>query len=341
MNISVIIPTYNSSKTINLCLESIKNQTIFPYEIIVVDDDSSDDTLKLIKDYDLKILRNDLNRGPAYARNKGAKNATGDILFFIDSDIVIPKDAIEKIIEIFYKTPKLSCVCGIYSKYPLMHKGFISYYRTLQSHYWKKTGCGFTTRFTVSCGAVKRADFYAVGGFNEKFKKADIEDYEIGHKLIAKGYKIYQTNEIETIHDDIHTFGGLVSTLFIRSFLYPPLLFKRKKLDTGYLNKKRALAYPTALFSLASLFISFINPVFLWAWLLFIAITLLLDIGLYNIFRKEKGNIFMVKCILLHYLILNIMAVGFILGTLGAFIQLNHLSIIKQHVFINPKRILS
>jgi len=317
MKISIIIPAHNSSRTIKLCLDAAKNQTIPPHEIIVVDDASSDNTLELIKGHNTILLRNSLNKGPAYARNEGARKATGDMLFFIDSDTVIPADAIAKIIGQFNDKPEISCVCGIYSKKPLIDKGFISCYRALQSHFWKKTGCGFTTRFTVSCGAIKKAHFDDIGGFNEKYKKADIEDYEAGHKLIDKGYKIYQTDEIQIMHDDIHLFTDLISTLFRRSFLYPALLLKRKKMDTGYLNKRRMLACSTALLSLIFLSIAFINSAFFWFWLLFVILTMLLDAGLYGIFKKEKGAMFALKCIPLHYFMLNIMAIGFIAGVVG------------------------
>lgn len=102
--ISVIIPTYNRAKSLGLCLEHLLKQTIEMgrYEIIVVDDGSSDDTAQVIKKYqnhnrlEIKYLRQN-NRGPAAARNKGAGNACAEILFFIDDDCLAQKETLEKI----------------------------------------------------------------------------------------------------------------------------------------------------------------------------------------------------------------------------------------------------
>jgi glycosyltransferase involved in cell wall biosynthesis len=321
IKISIIIPTYNSSRTIRLCLEGIMNQHEKPDEVIVVDDCSKDSTLEIINDFDVKLIRNLSNRGPSYSRNKGAQVASGDILFFVDSDILIPEDATMKIKEIFDKMPDISCLCGIYSVIPLIEKRFISSYRIIQSHYWKKSGCGFVTRFSVSVGAIKKEAFDAVGGFNEEFSKADVEDYEIGHKLIEKGYKIYQTDKIQAKHDGIYLFRDLISTLFRRSFLYFSLLLRRKKPDTGYLNKMRILTYPVALCSVALFLFAFMNIIYLWFWFLSVLIIMILDIGLYNAFRKEKGIFFMLRCIPLHYFVISVMAFGFISGAVNSLLK--------------------
>lgn len=318
---SVIIPTYNSSRTIGLCLEGIMNQREKPDEVIVVDDCSKDNTLEIINVFDVKLVRNLSNRGPSYSRNKGAQAASGGILFFVDSDIVIPEDTTMKIKEIFNKMTNVSCICGIYSVIPLIEKRFISSYRIIQSHYYKKSGCGFVTRFSVSVGAIKKEAFDAVGGFNEEFRKADVEDYDIGHRLIEKGYKIYQTDEIQAKHGGIYLFRNLISTLFRRSFLYFAVLLKRKRADTGYLNKVRVLTYPVALCSIALFLLSFINIIYLWFGFLSILVIIMLDIGLYNAFRKQKGIYFMLKCIPLHYFVSLVMATGFFAGSINFLIK--------------------
>ncbi len=91
MKISVIIPTYNSTNTIKACLESLLNQTLKPLEIILIDDGSTDDTIKHIKALQKKLpnlkLLTQTHQGPAVARNLGAKKAKGKILVFVDSDM--------------------------------------------------------------------------------------------------------------------------------------------------------------------------------------------------------------------------------------------------------------
>ena len=85
MKFSIIIPNYNKEKYIKECLDSIFNQTYKNYEVILIDDNSSDNSLEMIKDYDVKLFHTDrLNAGGA--RNVGLKNATGDYVIFLDSD---------------------------------------------------------------------------------------------------------------------------------------------------------------------------------------------------------------------------------------------------------------
>lgn len=101
--VSIIMPVYNVEKYLSQCLESVCNQT-YPYlEIIVVDDESPDNSGNIADDYAKKDDRVKVfhikNRGAAGARNFGLDNCTGDYIFFVDSDDWIEKDAIESMIE--------------------------------------------------------------------------------------------------------------------------------------------------------------------------------------------------------------------------------------------------
>ena len=85
MKFSIIIPNYNKEKYIKECLDSIFNQTYKNYEVLFIDDHSSDNSLEMVKDYDVKLFHTDrLNAGGA--RNLGIKNSTGDYIIFLDSD---------------------------------------------------------------------------------------------------------------------------------------------------------------------------------------------------------------------------------------------------------------
>ena len=99
MKVSVIIPLYNEEKYILECINSLINQTYKNLEIIVVDDKSTDNSLKLleqIKDDRIRIIKLNKNSGVAHARNKGIEVSTGDYICFLDSDDFWLKDKIEK-----------------------------------------------------------------------------------------------------------------------------------------------------------------------------------------------------------------------------------------------------
>src|SRR3990167_8387264 len=95
MKLSVIIPVYNEEDVIIDCLKSLSHQIYKDFEIIVVDDGSTDN-LKL-KSQNLKILTQN-HKGPGAARNLGAKHAKGDILIFVDADMTFDKDFIKELV---------------------------------------------------------------------------------------------------------------------------------------------------------------------------------------------------------------------------------------------------
>ncbi|WP_455646125.1 glycosyltransferase [Methanosphaera sp.] len=106
VNISVIIPVYNVAEYISECLESIYNQTFKNFEVICVDDASTDNSMKILKKYKNKhenmyILKNSINSGVSIARNKAMKYATGKYILFVDpDDLVYNRQAFENLYKI-------------------------------------------------------------------------------------------------------------------------------------------------------------------------------------------------------------------------------------------------
>jgi len=102
MKISVVIPVFNEEKYIDTCLSSIFNQTVLPDEIIVVDNNSTDNTTEIAKKFAVKIIPEG-RQGMTYARNTGFDKATGDIIARTDADSIVPHDWIERIKNDFTK----------------------------------------------------------------------------------------------------------------------------------------------------------------------------------------------------------------------------------------------
>lgn len=93
---SIIIPVYNVEKYIKKCLDSVFNQSYKDYEVIVVNDGTKDNSMDIVKDYDVKVI-NQTNQGLSAARNNGVKHAKGEYIIFIDSDDYIEKDLLKEI----------------------------------------------------------------------------------------------------------------------------------------------------------------------------------------------------------------------------------------------------
>lgn len=99
---SIIIPMYNSEKHLKSCVDSILNQTLRDFEIIIIDDASTDNSVNICRELygdneKVNLICQEKNQGPGMARNRGIKTARGEYIFFVDSDDVIVPDALEKL----------------------------------------------------------------------------------------------------------------------------------------------------------------------------------------------------------------------------------------------------
>jgi len=104
LKVSAIIPAYNTSEWIGECIESLINQTEPFYEILIIDDHSTDSTLAIAKEYEsknpiIKVYEQNQNHGPGYTRNYGLSKASGNYILFIDSDDLIRIDAVEVLLR--------------------------------------------------------------------------------------------------------------------------------------------------------------------------------------------------------------------------------------------------
>ena len=123
MKVSIIIPVYNVAPYIECCIKSVMNQTFQDIECILVNDASSDDSItiaeRLIADYNgpirFKIFNHEQNRGLSATRNTGIDAATGDYLYFFDSDDEITPDCIEKLAHPILKDSTIEMVEGCYT----------------------------------------------------------------------------------------------------------------------------------------------------------------------------------------------------------------------------------
>ena len=109
-SVSIYIPAYNAEKTIRNSLESIKNQTIPFDEIIVIDDNSTDFTKNIVKEFNnVNIISNSVNKGLGYNRNLGVKTSSNQIVTSIDADVVLEKDWLEIMIKNFEQNQDIIC----------------------------------------------------------------------------------------------------------------------------------------------------------------------------------------------------------------------------------------
>lgn len=213
MRISVIIPVCNSASTIGHCLDAVAASGYHDYECIVVDDGSTDDSAAIAREHPTHLVEvSGGPRGPAYARNRGAEVARGDILFFIDADVVVHPDALTRVADTFARHPEADAAFGSYDADP-GGRDFLSRYKNLFHHFVHQQGDADALTFWSGCGAVRRSVFLAVGGFDEvRYRRPSIEDIELGYRLRAAGHKIVLNKELQVQHLKHWTLRQMIAT---------------------------------------------------------------------------------------------------------------------------------
>src|SRR5215831_20891958 len=114
IRVSVVVPTYNNALELGECLTALRAAADAEVELIVVDDASTDDVSSTAAYYGAHVLRLPWNSGPAAARNHGARHARGQILFFVDADVVVHDDAIARIQTLLDPHGEIAAVFGSY-----------------------------------------------------------------------------------------------------------------------------------------------------------------------------------------------------------------------------------
>jgi GT2 family glycosyltransferase len=211
--ISVIIPVYNSKYTISRCIDAVLSSDYPDYECIILDDSSSDGSIDIIKEKAVRVVElKDGPHGPAYARNHGAEVASGDILLFIDADVIIQPDTLTKVVSLLSSNPSAVAVFGSYDNNP-GDSGFLSQYKNLIHHFVHQTAREDASTFWSGCGAIHKETFQKMGGFDDKrFTRPSIEDIDLGYRLKAEGYHILLCKELQVTHLKPWSLIGLLKT---------------------------------------------------------------------------------------------------------------------------------
>jgi len=304
MRISIIVPVYNNAKDLRECLSALMGSNCPNAEIIVVDDGSRDDTSIVAERTGVTLVRLEENSGVAAARNCGAKHARGEILFFVDADVVIATGAIERVVKVFEENPDLSAVFGSYDAQPRA-RNIVSQYRNLLHHFVHQNGNPEASTFWAGCGAVRRSAFQEIGGFDAKrFRYPSIEDIELGYRLRQAGHRIVLDKGLQGTHLKRWNLYSLIRTdISCRAMPWTRLILETKKLPND-LNLKFGQRVSFALVALACVFLvlAVVQP----RWLVASAAALLavglLNRKLYLTFFRQGGIFFTAACIPLHLL---------------------------------------
>jgi glycosyltransferase involved in cell wall biosynthesis len=295
--VSVIVPSFDSSKTLRACLESVFAQSCPPLEVVVVDDASTDRSCAIAREFPCRLIEHGTNRGASAARNAGASSSRGEILFFLDSDVALARDAVANALRLLREDPSCGCVHGVYAKRPLIDDGPVETYRTLHLHYALTRAVGPTRTAVFALAAMPRRVFEEVGPFDENLRSA--EDDEYSERLAAR-YRIRLTDTVVGHHDDVDRLAPLLAEQFRRAQL---LRFAaRNRLRRGGLKVNRLSGVLAAALTLATLPLALARMPLLALPAVFLILFAVADPGLSQLVLREKGLRFLLFFTAVHFL---------------------------------------
>jgi glycosyltransferase involved in cell wall biosynthesis len=270
-----------------------------------VDDCSTDATPEIARSMGVHVMQTAKRSGPAAARNLGAEKATGEILFFVDADVVIHKGSLSLIRNIL-QDDQLAAVFGSYDDTPA-EQNFLSQYKNLLHHYVHHNSSADADTFWAGCGAIRKEVFVSVSGFNATdYPHPSIEDIELGVRLRRKNLFIRLDKRLQGKHLKKWTALSLLKA----DILYRAYPWSRLIADMGEVPNQLNL-HSTHRFSafLAALFFAVVAfAIFFPSWFivaqaaLLLALVILLNRSLYVFFLRKKGVVFLTGAIFWHML---------------------------------------
>ncbi len=303
--VSVIISVYNGGATFRRCLEALMQTTYPQWECLVVDDGSDDGSDRLAAEFGARVLRSEYRRsGPARARNLGAQAAAGEILFFIDADVLVRPETVGQVAAVLHGDPGLAAVFGSYDDRP-PEPHFLSQYRNLQHHYVHQVSNPSASTFWSGCGGIRRQIFLEMGGFSTHYGRPSIEDIELGYRLKAAGCEIRLEKSIQVSHMKRWSARKLIVTdIRDRAIPWTQLILSHQALpnDLNLKSDQRlsalALFAGLGFFTLAPL----LNWLLLLATLACMVVLLVLNRPFYHFLRIKRGSWFALRAIPWHWL---------------------------------------
>lgn len=223
---SVIVPAFNAEKTIGKCLEALSKQPFREFEIIVVDDDSADNTAGAAEKFSKARVVKQRHGGPAFARNNGAKAAKGEILVFTDSDCIAEEGWLEEMIKPFEKKE----VAGVQGRYKCRQKELVARLIQLEiEQSYEKMRKMDSIDFIGSYSAAYRKNVFAqLKGFDTSFPIASGEDTDFSFRVNEAGYKMVFNPKAVVYHTHPTSWKKYFKVKFYRAF-WRTKVYKRHK----------------------------------------------------------------------------------------------------------------
>lgn len=266
---SIIVPVYNVEKYIKKCLDSIFNQSFKDFEVIVVNDGTKDNSMDIVKKYDVKVI-NQENSGLSEARNTGVKSAKGEYIIFLDSDDFIEKDLLKKINDSLKNKPdvvrfqiqdyKDGEVTNKYNEEPFENLDGVEALKKITNYHYVENAWAYAIKrsyYEKEKFSFKKGTYHEDFGLTPliiiKAKKVNSIDY-LGYNYVQREGSIMSSKDYEKTKKKVEDFYNhykylisevdklKVDTTYFKSFISNSLILKITELKSNeYKEYKRKL----------------------------------------------------------------------------------------------------
>ena len=203
LELSVVVLTRDSTRTLRDVLEAIRASELerVAYEIIVVDDASADGSAAVAARYaDTVVKLTGRAAGPAYGRNRGAEIARGDVIGFIDGDVVVRPDTLRRMLSAMAENPEITALAASRDDSSCA-PNFVSQYWNLLLSFGEQREGRKAAQFAAGCGMVRRAEFLTAGMYDEwRFNTGCMETVELGERLSRAGHGVVLSPQMKVVH---------------------------------------------------------------------------------------------------------------------------------------------
>jgi GT2 family glycosyltransferase len=317
LDVAVVVPVGGAAPAWSRTAASLARLDPPPGQVVVVVDGRPTGPLIPVVGVANRVVALEDRGGPARARNRGAREASADILLFLDADVEAPGDLVSRVASIFAADPALAAVFGSYDADPA-DPGFLSQYRNLLHHFVHQHAREEATTFWAGCGAIRREVFDTFGGFDERYREPSIEDIELGSRLVRAGYAIRLAKDLQVKHLKRWSLGDMLATdLWRRAVPWTELMLRqREPINDLNVKSRDRLSVVLALVALITLAGAWSWPALLGVVAASLVLVVVVNAQLFRFFLHERGVLFALGTIPVYWVYLLTCGVGSGLGLL-------------------------
>ena len=313
---TIIIPFHRNLAQLRESLPAAR-RALPNAQILIAADGALDDCRPLAQECNARVISIAGPKGPGAARNHAAAEATGDVLIFVDADVVPAPDALGGMCRLLEQEPDVAAVFGAYDHDP-GERNFMSQYKNLSHACVHESGNPEASTFWAGLGAIRTRGFRQVGGFDERFGPPSVEDIDLGYRVRKAGFRVRLDPRFRGKHlKRWTTWNSIVTEVKFRGIPWTQLIHRYGGLSND-LNTKSELRLSVALayVFLASLMAAAIWPGAALVAVAAIAVLVTINRDYYAWFVRHRGWGFTLRVIPAHVLHHLCNGVSFVVGTI-------------------------